>query len=98
MRNYRDNRDHNDEGSYGRNQWRYEQHTMHNRHRGEYEGERGYLEDGDRMQRGYRMEPDYNERGDSRGGNREDYYNTTYETSNAYGIPRQEDYGLPYGA
>ncbi len=98
MRNYRDNREQNDEGSYGRRQWRHEQEAMHNRHRGEYEGERGYIEDGDRMQRGYRMEPNYHEREDSRGGRREDYYNTMYETSNIYGIPRQEDYGLPHGA
>ncbi|WP_242928335.1 hypothetical protein [Pontibacter vulgaris] len=98
MRNYRDSREHNDEGDYGKKQWRYEQKMMHNRHRGEYEGERGYLQDGDRMERGYRMPPSYEGRGDSRGGSREDYLNTMYESSNVYGMPRHEDYGLPHGA
>ena len=100
IRGNRDNRAHNDEGDYGRRHWRHEQQTMHHRQRGEYEGERGYLADGDRMERGYRVPPDYQPEGrrDERGGTREDYYNTTYESSNAYGIPRSEDYGLPHGA
>ncbi|MCC9135975.1 hypothetical protein ACFSKU_16010 [Pontibacter silvestris] len=39
----------------------------------------------------------YGQRGGERG-MREDYYNQMYDTTNYTGVPREENYGLPYGS
>jgi hypothetical protein len=41
----------------------------------------------------FSREPDYYSRKDTR----EDYYNLMYDTANYSGMPREEEYGLPYG-
>jgi hypothetical protein len=91
----RDNR----EQHYGDFSQNYEQEHPRNQHSGyERQNRNRHAESSGAGQR-YRAMQDNREerpRGDYRG-TREDYYNTTYETNNYTGVPRAEEYGLPYG-
>ncbi|QCR22620.1 hypothetical protein [Pontibacter sp. SGAir0037] len=46
----------------------------------------------------FRVDSEDYSNSDQRRNSREDYYQTMYETTNYSGVPRRENYGLPYGS